>query len=87
MKNILRAIGGGLAIGGALFLAPFLGRIILFVLLLRLAFRLLGGRRNRWGRGRGQGVAAFFGAPVPIDNQWYRPAIVAGGPASSVPVA
>lgn len=88
MKNILKAIGAGLALGVALFLFPFVGRIILFVLLLRVAFRLLfGGRwRRRMGR-RGWDAARHFGAgPVPIDNQWYRPS-VAGGPASYVSVS
>lgn len=92
MKNILKAIGAGLALGVALFLVPFVGRIILFVVLLRVAFRLLGGGRRRrvWGRWAAQShhnLGPYPGAPVPIDNQWYRPSITPAGPASYVPVA
>jgi hypothetical protein len=84
MKNILKAVGAGLALGLALFLVPFVGRLLLFVVLVRLAFRLLAG--SRWRRGR-PGYGAFPGAPVPIDNQWYRPTGASTGPARSVSVA
>ena len=86
MKNVLKAIGAGLAMGVALFLVPFLGRLLLFGLLLRVAFRLLGGRRRRrWAAWAGQGYGPLgFGGPVPIDGQWPRPAAPAAGPASEV---
>jgi hypothetical protein len=93
MKNILKAIGAGLALGVALFLVPFVGRIILFVLLVRVAFRLLFGGRGRRGMGRRNwaahqhfGFGPMPGGPVPIDNQWYRPTAPAG-PASYVVVS
>lgn len=87
MKNMLRAIGAGLALGLALFLVPLLGRVLVFVLLLRVAFRLLGGRRRRrFGAGRlAFGEAFGPGAPVPIDNQWPATAPMTG-PAKYVPV-
>lgn len=94
MKNILKAVGAGLALGAALFVVPFAGRLVLFVLLLRVAFRLLRGGRRRfsgpWSRrmaGAGPAFGSLPGVPVPIDNQWYRPAPAPAGPASSVAVA
>lgn len=94
MKNILKAIGAGLALGVALFMVPFVGRIILFVLLVRTAFRLLSSGRRRgfgpWNRrasGLGTAFGPLSGAPVSIDNQWYRSAMAPVGPASNVAVA
>jgi hypothetical protein len=93
MKNILKAIGAGLALGLAFFLFPFVGRLLLFFLLVKMAFRLMrGGRRGGpWGRRFGYGRGGAFGpmadAPVPIDNQWYQPTVTASGPRSYVPVA
>jgi len=91
MKNLLKAIGAGLALGLALFVVPFVGRLLLFVVLLRVAFRLLsGGQRRGTGRFGGRSRAdfgPFLGEPLPIDNQWYRPAVGPAGPASYVVVA
>ncbi len=89
VRNILKAIGAGLALGVAFFLFPFVGRLLLFFLLVRVAVRLMrGGRRggpwrHRFGRG------PMMGQPVPIDNQWYQltQAPATGGPMSYVPVA
>ncbi len=51
--SIVKAIAAGLLAGIALFLAPFfLIRVLLFVLIIGLIFRLVGGRR-RWHRGYG----------------------------------
>ncbi|WP_210513581.1 hypothetical protein [Hymenobacter terricola] len=76
MKNILKIIGAFLVLG--------------------VVFRLLrGGRRRFAGALWSRRMAKFgpaFGAmsgvrPVPIDDQWYRPAMTPSGPTRSVKVA
>jgi hypothetical protein len=51
--QILKAIFAGIVAGIAIFMLPFLVlRVIIFILLIRLAFRLFGGR-SYWGGRRG----------------------------------
>ncbi|MGI4872180.1 MAG: hypothetical protein ACRYFX_13520 [Janthinobacterium lividum] len=97
MKNILKAIGGGLLFGIMLFAFPFLGRLLLFVVLLRGVLRLLGrGRRGFGRRGFGpgrrmRGPGSFgpsgHGGPMPIDSHWYRPSVTGNGPSRTISIS
>ena len=61
--NIIKSILAGLLLGAALFIMPFfLIRLVLFLVLISVLFRLFGGRRFRggWDRGRGFGYMPAF---------------------------
>ena len=84
MNSVIRAALIGLCIGGALFIATFLLRILLFAVLIGFAVRLIArGRRHRRGYSRFSGnwhhhpsmeEHPYHRAQeiIPIDKQWYR---------------
>lgn len=52
IQQTLKVIAAGILAGVAIFLMPFiLIRIFLIVVIIRLIFRLLGGRRSKWRHG------------------------------------
>lgn len=84
MKRVLRAVAGGVTLGLAFFVLPVLGRVVAGVGLLAASYRLLGGGRRRLGRRAAARRRYAAKLPLPIDNQWYRPGLAAGGPVHSV---
>lgn len=51
-KQFLKVILAGVLAGVAIFMMPFIIiRIVIFFLIIGLIFRLVGGRRRRWGYG------------------------------------
>lgn len=87
MRTVLRAIGGGAALGTAFFLAPGLGRVLGALALTGAALRLLGGRGRAARRARWRQIMQGAGGPVPIDNHWPAPRPAATGPARYVAVS
>lgn len=60
-NNLIRSILAGLLLGVALFVMPFfLVRLVFFFLIIGALFRLFGGGRRGWGRGRGFGYTPAF---------------------------
>ena len=64
-NNLIKSILAGLLLGVALFIMPFfLVRLVFFLILISVLFRLFGGGRGRfrggWGRGRGSGYMPAF---------------------------
>lgn len=63
-NTLLRSILAGLLLGAALFIMPFfLIRLVVFLLIISILFRLFGGnrfRRGGWGRDWGYGRTPAF---------------------------
>ncbi|WP_293784948.1 hypothetical protein [uncultured Pedobacter sp.] len=79
MKKILKTIGFGMVLGAIAFFIPFVFKFILAIAVIGLMFRIFSGRRRHYFYNRFNGFGNHYSPIVPIDNQWYRPAIQGSG--------
>ncbi|RZL22820.1 MAG: hypothetical protein EOO96_23785 [Pedobacter sp.] len=82
---MLKSIGFGIVLGAAAFFIPFLFKFIFAVLLIGLVFRLIFKRRiYRHFTNKYERFGHYYSPIVPIDNQWYKPAIQGNGTVHNV---
>lgn len=84
MKQILKTIAFGIVLGTAVFFMPFVFRFILAVMVIGFMFRMIFGHRRRRFINRFEQFSSNYVPVVPIDNQWYRPAVQSNGQVNHV---
>ncbi|RZL38029.1 MAG: hypothetical protein EOO96_03775 [Pedobacter sp.] len=88
MKQILKTIGFGIVLGTVAFFIPFIFKFILASMIIGFVFRVIfrSGRRRRFAH-RFEGFAQNYSPIVPIDNQWYKPAVQQVGPTQNINIS
>jgi hypothetical protein len=86
MKKILKTIGFGIVLGAIAFFIPFVFKFIFAIMLIGLMFRAFASRRRHYIHSRYNGFENNYSPVVPIDNQWYKPALQGNGTVNNINV-
>lgn len=87
MKQLLKSIGFGIALGAVAFFIPFIFKFIFAVMIIGFVFKMIfRGRRHRHFADKLEGFGNYYAPIVPVDNQWYKPSVQGNGPVQNINV-
>jgi hypothetical protein len=87
MEKIFRSIGFGIVLGAVLFFAPGVFAFVLTAMIIGITLILIfKGHKRRHFMHRFHHYRNHYQQVVPIDNQWYRPAVQGNGPVKDINV-
>ncbi|MFC4211660.1 hypothetical protein ACFOWA_10735 [Pedobacter lithocola] len=80
MKQILKTIGFGIVLGATAFFIPFIFKFIFAVMVIGFVFKMISrGKKRKHFTSRFESYSNYYSPVVPIDNQWYKPAVQGNG--------
>ncbi|UKT63547.1 hypothetical protein [Pedobacter mucosus] len=86
MKQIIKTIGSGIVLGAVAFFIPFIFKFIFAIIIIGFVLKMIfkGPRNQHYFAKRFDGFNNNYSPIIPIDNQWYKPAVQGNHPTQNI---